>query len=114
MTDSASPEQAANRSGWWSRDHALTAVLAVATAILLFLCWLLVQPFLAPLAWALTLAVVAHPLHGWIARRIPSPNIAAAVAVLVIVVGIVGPAIFVGQSIVSETTKGVKCTSIRP
>ncbi len=107
MSDPASLKQAANRSGCWSRDYVLTAALAAATAILLFLCWLLVQPFLAPLAWAIALAVVAHPLHSWIARRIPSSNIAAAVAVFVIVVGIVGPAVFVGQNIVRETTKGV-------
>jgi predicted PurR-regulated permease PerM len=107
MSDPANPKHAADRSGWWTRDRALTAVLVAATAILLFLCWLLVQPFLAPLAWAIALAVVAHPLHGWIERRIHAPNVAAAIAILVIVVGIVGPTIFVGQNILRETTKGV-------
>ena len=52
--------------------------------LLLVLCWRLVQPFAAPLAWALALAVVAHPLHGWIARRIKAPGLAAGIAVFVI------------------------------
>ena len=64
------PTPEVNREGWWTREHALIVVLVVATALLLFLCWQLVQPFLTPIAWALALAVVAHPLHSWIARKI--------------------------------------------
>ena len=70
--------------------------------LLLVLCWRLVQPFAAPLAWALALAVVAHPLHGWIARRIKAPGLAAGIAVFVIALVFAGLLIFVGHSLVSE------------
>ncbi len=95
MNDPASSDRAANREGWWTHDHALVIVLVAATALLLILCWQLVQPFMGPIAWAFALAVVAHPLHGWIARRIDKPGLAAGLAVLAIAVVIVAPAIFV-------------------
>jgi predicted PurR-regulated permease PerM len=91
-----------NRDGWWTREHALTLVLVVATALLLVLCWMLLQPFFAPVAWALALAIVAHPLHRWIARKIAKPGLAAGLAVFAVAVVIVAPAIFVGHSIVRE------------
>jgi len=108
MNDSASSDHPVNREGWWTRDHALVIVLVAATALLLILCWQLVQPFTGPIAWAFALAVVAHPLHGWIARRIDKPGLAASLAVFTIAVVIVAPTIFVGNSIVREAATGVK------
>lgn len=97
-----------NREGWWTRDHALVVVLVAVTALLLFICGMLVRPFFAPIAWALALAVVAHPLHSWIAARIKSPEVAAGTAVLAICIIIVAPAVFVGHNVVQEATKGVR------
>ena len=102
MNDSSASDQLVNREGWWTREHTLVIVLVAATALLLILCWKLLQPFLGPLAWALALAIVAHPLHRWIARRIDKPSLAAGLAVFAIAVIIVAPAIFVGHSIVRE------------
>ncbi len=97
-----------NREGWWTREHALVVVLVVATALLLMLCVQLVQPFFSPIAWALALAVVAHPLHAWIARRLDKPGLAAGLAVVVIALIIVAPVVFVGSSIVREAAAGVQ------
>ncbi|MDQ3625010.1 MAG: AI-2E family transporter [Verrucomicrobiota bacterium] len=94
--------------GWWTRDHVLVIVLAAATALLLLLCWLLVQPFLGPIAWALALAIVAHPLHDWIARRVANPSLAAGLAAFAVAVVIIAPAIFVGHNMVQEAAGGVK------
>jgi predicted PurR-regulated permease PerM len=107
MKATASTGPRVNREGWWTREHVLALVLVAATVLLLVLCWLLVQPFLSPIAWALALAVVAHPLHDWIARRVEKPGLAAGLAVLAIAVVIVSPAIFVGSSIVREAAAGV-------
>ena len=99
---SDSPRQPVNRDAWWTRDHVLVIVLFVATGILVVLCWKLVQPFVTPLAWALALAVVAHPLHGWLARRIKKPGLAAGIAVFAIALVLTGLVIFVGQTLVSS------------
>ncbi len=107
MSDPDAQDPPVNREGWWTREHALVVVLVAATALLLFLCWQIVQPFLSPIAWALALAVVAHPLHGWIASRIDKPGLAAGLAVLAVSVIVVAPVIFVGNSIVREAAAGV-------
>jgi predicted PurR-regulated permease PerM len=108
MSDEPSSEESASHQGWWTREHALVVVLVVATGLLLFLCWQILQPFMGPIAWALALAVVAHPLHARLARWIDKPGLAAGLAVFVIAVAIVAPAIFVGNSLVREATAGVK------
>jgi predicted PurR-regulated permease PerM len=95
-------QQPVNRDAWWTRDHVLVIVLFVATAILLLLCWQLVRPFITPLAWALALAVVAHPLHGWLANQIKKPGLAAGIAVFGIALVLAAVVVFVGQSLISS------------
>jgi predicted PurR-regulated permease PerM len=101
-------QQPVNRDAWWTRDHVLVIVLFVATGILLVLCWQLVRPFINPLAWALALAVVAHPLHGWLAHRIKKPGLAAGLAVFIIAVVLAALVIFVGQSLASSIASGIQ------
>ena len=100
MRDSLQPP--VNRDAWWTRDHVLVIVLFVATGILLVLCWQLVRPFITPLAWALALAVVAHPVHGWLAQQIKKPGLAAGIAVFAIAVVLAALVAFVGQSLVGS------------
>src|SRR5687768_16180977 len=89
-------------TGIFSRERVLALTLLIATALGFYLCYLLIYPFLPPLAWALALAVVAHPLHEWLARRIQYPNVAAGLAVFIVAVTIVGPALFVTEKLVNE------------
>jgi predicted PurR-regulated permease PerM len=94
-----------NNEGWWTRDHALTVVLVAVTAILLYLCWQLVRPFLGAIAWALALAIVARPVHRWMANRMKKrPGLAASLAVALIAIVIIAPAAFVGQQLVKEAS----------
>jgi predicted PurR-regulated permease PerM len=97
-----------DRMGWWTRDHALVVVLVVATAILFYLCWLIAKPFLGPIAWALALAIVARPVHCWMVSRMEKkPGLAAGLAVAVIAVIIVAPAVFVGHQLVKQATTSI-------
>jgi predicted PurR-regulated permease PerM len=59
----------------------LVLVLLAATALAVYVCCRLAEPFLPALAWALALAVVAHPLHTWLLRRLHRPSLAAGLAV---------------------------------
>src|SRR5262245_18195612 len=81
------PRQA--EDGWWSRERTLVLALFIATALAFYLCYVLARPFLPALAWALTLAVVAHPLRDWIARRIFRPNLASVLAVVLVAATVV-------------------------
>jgi predicted PurR-regulated permease PerM len=96
------PEQ-----GWLSRERALALVLLAATALAVYVCYLLTRPFLPALAWALALAVVAHPLHSWILRHVSRPNLAAGLAVGLVAVAVVGPTLVVTQQLVQEVAKAV-------
>lgn len=94
--------------GWLSRERALALVLIVATALAFYVCYRLANPFLPAITWALALAVVAHPLHNWLAGRIKRPNLAAALAVMIVAVVIVAPGAFMAQRLVSRISGGVQ------
>lgn len=94
--------------GFLTRERVLALTLIAATVIAFYICYRLVHPFLPALAWALALAVIAHPLHGWIARRIRHPNIAAGVAVFIVSVAIIAPTLFVAERLASEGAKGLE------
>jgi predicted PurR-regulated permease PerM len=88
--------------GWLSRDRVMAMVLIAATLITFYLCYLVLSPFLPALAFALALAVVARPLHVWLAGRIRHQGFAAGVTVAVVALLIVVPTLFVMQNIVGE------------
>src|SRR5688572_20471636 len=83
-------------------------VMIAVTAISLWLCWLLLQPFVAALTWALALAVVGAPMYRWICGRSRRPNAAAGIAVLLVAAVIVAPVFLVSQHLVRETTATVQ------
>lgn len=85
----------------------MTVALFIFTTVTLALCFLLVRPFVPALTWALALAIVVMPVHRWIERRIHRPNLAAAMSVVLVAVTIVGPSVFIIQSVSREVTVGV-------
>lgn len=89
-----------------SPSHLRTLVLLTATAGGIYLCLRMVGPFVAPLAWALTLAVIFTPLQRWLEARVKSPSLAAFLAVLAIGTIVMVPAFFVGQRLVMQAAEG--------
>ena len=79
-----------------------------ATVIALYVCALLVRPFLPAVTWALALAVVTHRLYDWLSTRIDSENLTAGVAVFLVTVLIVAPAVWVTDQIVDQATQVIK------
>ena len=84
-----------SNNGWFTRERILVVVLAAITVGIFYLCYLITLPFVPALAWALAIAVVAHPLHEWLRRRLKSNSLGAAIAVVVVTVTILTPAVFV-------------------
>ena len=85
----------------YSAKHVRDAALLLLTGVALYLCWLLTRPFLAGIAWALALAVVARPLHRWFGRWL-RPNPAALLSVLAVVVALLAPGALLIQSALEE------------
>ena len=76
--------------------------LAVVLVIALYLCWLMLQPFVNVILWAAVLAIVFFPLHRRIQARIGSPSGAAILSTLLVIVLILLPATFITIAVVRE------------
>jgi predicted PurR-regulated permease PerM len=60
--------------------------------LLAYLLFAILQPFLAPLAWALFIAFLLHPTHGWLTRRLGGrASVSAALLTLATLLVLVGP-----------------------
>lgn len=82
------------------------AVLAV-TAIALYLCWLMLRPFLGVLAWAVVLVIVFYPIHKNIASRIGRRSWSAMVSCVLVVLVFVLPLTVIVAAVIQELTKVV-------
>lgn len=91
-----------DEAGWLTPARARALAFAALALVTAYLCWLLVEPLIAPIAWALALAVVAQPLHGWLLRGLRSPSLAAALATLLIAIMLVVPAMLAGGRVAQE------------
>ncbi len=102
---------AANDLG--SRSHVRTLVLLVATALGIYLCFRLAMPFIAAIAWALALAVLFSPFQSWLESKLKRPGLAAFVTSLVLALGVLLIATFVGQRLIMESAKGAEIIKVK-
>lgn len=103
MVASPSPEPS---SDWLMSGGIRTLTLVAVTAGGVAVCALLLWPFLAPLVWALALAVLFAPFHQWLLRRLKRPNLATAIALILIAVIVVVPLSLIGERLVGEAANG--------
>jgi predicted PurR-regulated permease PerM len=96
------------QDGWFTRERVMVVVLTVLTVGVFYLCYLLALPFVPALAWALAVAVVAHPLHEWIRRRLRRKSLAAALSVLLVAITLLAPATFVIQQVTNDAASSVE------
>jgi predicted PurR-regulated permease PerM len=81
--------------------------LLVIFAIAAYLCWLMLQPFVGVLLWAIVLVVVFYPAHRRIARWTGSPGSAAALSTLLVIVAILLPVVGVTLAVAHELSGAV-------
>jgi predicted PurR-regulated permease PerM len=91
-----------------SRSRIQTLVLLVVTGSGIYLCYRLAMPFLQALAWALALAVLFTPFQRWLESKFKRPGLSAGIAVLVVGLIVVVPAMFVGQRLILQAAKGAE------
>jgi predicted PurR-regulated permease PerM len=91
-----------------TRPRVMVFALVVVTALAFYLCYLIARPFIPVIAWALALAIVAGPVHNWIARRVKNADVAAGLAVGAVAVAILGPVVFLLYQIGKEVAAGAK------
>ena len=83
-----------NQIRWW--------MLLAVTAIALYLCWLMLQPFVAVLAWAAVLVIVFYPVHQRLLKRLKKPSLSALLSCLLVILIILVPVVLVTIAVLNE------------
>lgn len=77
------------------------AVLAT-TALALYLCWLMLRPFVTVLEWAAVLVILFYPVHKRLAQKIKHRSLSALLSSLLVIIIIVLPFIFLTIVLANE------------
>lgn len=85
---------------WW--------LLLFVTAICLYLCWRMVQPFIGVIAWATVLVIIFYPAHKRLAQRIKSPSLAALVSCVLVILIILVPIALLTLAVFKELANAVQ------
>ena len=97
------------KSSWPGSRNELVRWAAV--AVVTYLCWRLLAPFLPALAFGFALAMLGDPLYRWLVKVLRRPTAAASIAVLLICLTLVVPLIFLAQVLTREAIQGIATIS---
>lgn len=81
------------------RSRTRYIALLAAAAITLYLCWLMIEPFVEVVLGSAVLAIVAYPLHVALLRRTQKPSLSALLTVLILIVIVLLPLVLVTVAI---------------
>lgn len=84
------------------RKNIATLLLAGATAVALYGCYLLFRPYITPILFACVIAIVFHPLHRVVQRVFRRQNVSAAVSTVLTLLLSVAPLTFVLIAVSNE------------
>ncbi|MDB5320549.1 MAG: family transporter [Phycisphaerales bacterium] len=84
------------------RSYARWLALVAATAIVLYLCWLMIQPFVDVLLWASVLAIVARPVQARLRRAGHSASVSAMITTALVVMTVLIPLTLITAAVVQQ------------
>lgn len=79
---------------WW--------LLLAVTALALYLCWLMVRPFISVLAWSAVLVIVFYPVHQRLVRKTGRPALSALISCVLVILTILVPVVLVTIAVARE------------
>lgn len=85
-----------------TRSRTKLWVLEAATILVLYLAYLMAKPFLPPIVWAVTIAVITHRFSSWVGRRVSTPDAKALICVAVVAVIALLPAVVIATAAVQQ------------
>lgn len=86
-------------------EQARWIAVLLATAIALYLCWLMLRPFLGVLAWSVVLVIVSYPIHRRLGTRIKRRGLRALLSCVLVVLIIVLPLTVLTVALAEELAK---------
>src|SRR6185503_12904558 len=87
------------------RAQARWIAVLVAITIALYLCWLMLKPFVGVLEWATVLVIVFYPVHKRLAKRIKRPGLSALLSCLLVILIVILPLTFLTVALADELAK---------
>ena len=94
--------------GWLNRQRVLSIALGIATLLALYVCFLIIEPFIPTLMFAMALAIATDKPYLWLRRRFHNPHLAAAAAVILVALVIIGPLSLLLISIARQIVTSLK------
>lgn len=86
-------------------------VLAAVSVLMVWVAW----PFVGPIMWATLAAIMFQPLYRWCLRQMRGKrNLAALLALLIIFVAVLLPALWIGSIVINETLGVVNTLRAEP
>lgn len=85
---------------WW--------VLLFVTVVSLYLCWLMIQPFIGVLAWATVLVIVFYPIHRRLVQRTGRPALSALLSCILVILTILVPVGLLTVAVLNELSGAVQ------
>lgn len=76
--------------------------ILAATGIALYLCWLMLRPFITVLEWAAVLVIIFYPIHKRLAKRIKRRGLSAFISSALVIVIVVAPLTFLTVALANE------------
>ena len=101
------PEETTEARNSDRREQARWLILLASMAGALYLCWLMLEPFVSVLVWAAVFALTFAPVHARILKRTRRPNLSALLATLFVVFVIGVPMGLVTWAIVREIVPAI-------
>ncbi|HEX8291054.1 MAG TPA: AI-2E family transporter [Pyrinomonadaceae bacterium] len=88
--------------------------LWAATAVALYLCWQMLQPFVEVVLWAVVLVIVFFPVHRRIQARVGSPGWSALLSCLLVIFIILVPLTLLTFAVVNELSNFAQMLQPKP
>jgi predicted PurR-regulated permease PerM len=88
--------------------------LLAATAVALYLCWKMLQPFIEVVLWAVVLVIVFFPVHRRIQARVGSPGWSALLSCLLVIFVILVPLTLLTFAVVNELSDFAQMLQPKP
>ncbi|HMO27619.1 MAG TPA: AI-2E family transporter, partial [Tepidisphaeraceae bacterium] len=79
--------------------------LLLITALALYLTWLVIQPFVIVILWAVVLTIVAQRPYRWLRSRGSGPNVSALLATVMMVLCVIVPVAVIGFGVARQVTE---------
>lgn len=86
-------------------DQARWFAVLLVTALALYLCWLMLRPFIGVLAWAVVLVIVFYPVHVRLRDRIKNPSLSSLLSCVLVVLLAVLPLTLLTLAVADELGK---------